>query len=192
MFERFTDRARRVVVLAKEEARAFDHNYTGTEHLLLGLVGEREGIAGITLAEVGVDLTALRTFVVEQVGVPPGEPDTRVPFTPRAKKVLELSLREALHLKHGYIGTEHILLGILREGEGMAVQALLAQGIDLESLRQKVVTRLGEGARQRARDMLFGGGGPVNERLRQIQESLDRIERRLDAMGPPDDEKKKP
>lgn len=188
MFERFTDRARRVVVLAQEEARAFGHHHIGTEHLLLGLLREGDGIAGLVLAEYEVDGAAVREFVEREAGSGTGQPGGHIPFTPRAKKILELSLREALQLRHTYIGTEHILLGILREGMGRGAQALAAQGLDLEAVRQQVVAKVGKGARERAREMVFGGGSPITERLQQIQDSLDRIERRLDAMGaPPDD-----
>src|SRR5829696_3245407 len=118
MFERFTDRARRVVVLAQEEARLLDHNYIGTEHILLGLVHEGGGVAAQALTQLGVSLEAVRDQVKEIIGRGAEAPTGHIPFTPRAKKVLELSLREALELGHNYIGTEHILLGLLREGEG--------------------------------------------------------------------------
>jgi ATP-dependent Clp protease ATP-binding subunit ClpA len=138
MFERFTDRARRVVVLAQEEARGLDHDYIGTEHILLGLIHEGDGVAAQALASLEVDLTAVRE-AVEQLA-PRGEssPSGHIPFTPRAKKVLELSLREALHFGHNYIGTEHILLGLIREREGMAAKALVQVGADLAQIRQRV------------------------------------------------------
>jgi Clp amino terminal domain, pathogenicity island component len=139
MFERFTDRARRVVVLAQEEARHLNHNHIGTEHILLGLINEREGVAAIALTELGISLEAARTMVVETVGQGAEEPASHIPFTPRAKKVLELSLREALQLSHNYIGTEHILLGLIREGEGVAAQVLVKLGADLDRVRQQVV-----------------------------------------------------
>ncbi|WP_285780655.1 Clp protease N-terminal domain-containing protein, partial [Microtetraspora sp. NBRC 13810] len=120
MFERFTDRARRVVVLAQEEARLLGHDRIGTEHFLLGLVGEGEGVAAQAVLGPGVDLAAVRREVEELTGRGRAAPSGHVPFTPRAKKVLELSLREALQLGHNYIGTEHILLGLIREGEGVA------------------------------------------------------------------------
>src|SRR5579859_1598409 len=124
MFERFTDRARRVIVLAQDEARLLDHNYIGTEHLLLGLIHEGEGVAAAALRELGVSLDAVRQKVEEIIGRGQQAPAGHIPFTPRAKKVLELSLRESNQLGHGYIGTEHILLGLLREGEGVAAQVL--------------------------------------------------------------------
>jgi ATP-dependent Clp protease ATP-binding subunit ClpC len=118
MFERFTDRARRVVVLAQEEARLLNHNYVGTEHVLLGLIRESQGVAAKALESLGISLEAVRTQVEEIIGQGQMAPTGHIPFTPRAKKVLELSLREAKQLGHDYIGTEHILLGLIREGEG--------------------------------------------------------------------------
>ncbi len=120
MFERFTDRARRVVILAQDEARAMNHNYVGTEHILLGLIHEGEGIAAKALGQLGISLEGARTQVEEIIGKGTQAPAGHIPFTARAKRVLELSLREALQLNHPYIGTEHILLGVLREGEGVA------------------------------------------------------------------------
>ena len=124
MFERFTDRARRVVVLAQEEARMLNHNYIGTEHVLLGLIHEGEGVAAKALESMNISLEAVRSQVEEIIGQGQAAPTGHIPFTPRAKKVLELSLREALQLGHNYIGTEHILLGLIREGEGVAAQVL--------------------------------------------------------------------
>jgi ATP-dependent Clp protease ATP-binding subunit ClpC len=144
MFERFTDRARRVVVLAQEEARMLDHNYIGTEHLLLGLVHEGEGVAAQALAGMGIQLEAVRWQVEQIIGRGKGRPAGHIPFTPRAKKVLELALREALQLGHNYIGTEHILLGLVREGEGVAAQVLQKLGADLNRVRQAVIRLLGE------------------------------------------------
>src|SRR5580765_3811750 len=128
MFERFTDRARRVVVLAQEEARMLNHNYIGTEHILLGLIHEGEGVAAKALESLGISLEAVRQQVEEIIGQGQQAPSGHIPFTPRAKKVLELSLREALGLGHNYIGTEHILLGVVREGEGVAAQVLGRRG----------------------------------------------------------------
>jgi hypothetical protein len=142
MFERFTDRARRVVVLAQEEARHLDHNYIGTEHILLGLIHEGEGVAARALTELDISLEAVRGEVMETVGRGPEPPSGHIPFTPRAKKVLELSLREALALGHNYIGTEHILLGLIREGEGVAAQVLIKLGANLERVRQAVIQLL--------------------------------------------------
>ena len=142
VFERFTDRARRVVVLAQEEARTLNHNYIGTEHVLLGLVAEGEGVAARALESLDVSLEAVRVQVEEIIGQGQSAPTGHIPFTPRAKKVLELSLREALQLGHNYIGTEHILLGLIREGEGVGAQVLLKLGADLNRVRQQVVQLL--------------------------------------------------
>jgi len=139
MFERFTDRARRVVVLAQEEARLLNHNYVGTEHLLLGLIHEGQGVAAKALELLGIRLEAVRAQVEEIVGRGQMAPTGHIPFTPRAKKVLELSLREAKQLGHNYIGTEHILLGLLREGEGVAAQVLVRLGADLSRVRGQVI-----------------------------------------------------
>jgi len=142
MFERFTDRARRVVVLAQEEARMLNHNYIGTEHILLGLIHEGEGVAAKALESLGISLDAVRQQVQEIIGQGQQAPSGHIPFTPRAKKVLELSLREALQLGHNYIGTEHILLGLIREGEGVAAQVLVKLGADLNRVRQQVIQLL--------------------------------------------------
>ena len=142
MFERFTDRARRVVVLAQEEARMLNHNYIGTEHILLGLIHEGEGVAAKALESLGISLEAVRAQVEEIIGQGQQAPSGHIPFTPRAKKVLELSLREALQLGHNYIGTEHILLGLIREGEGVAAQVLVKLGADLNRVRQQVIQLL--------------------------------------------------
>jgi ATP-dependent Clp protease ATP-binding subunit ClpC len=145
MFERFTDRARRAVVQAQEEARTLNHDFIGTEHILLGLVGEGQGLAAKALESLGVSMEAVRQRVEDIV--PPGQVEGRtghIPFTPRAKKVLELSLRESKLLGHRYIGTEHILLGLLREGEGVAAQVLTALGADLDGTRERVVQLLAE------------------------------------------------
>ena len=142
MFERFTDRARRVVVLAQEEARLLNHSYIGTEHILLGLIHEGEGVAAKALESLSISLDAVRAQVEEIIGQGGSSPSGHIPFTPRAKKVLELSLREALQLGHNYIGTEHILLGLLREGEGVATQVLVKLGADLGKVRQQVIQLL--------------------------------------------------
>jgi ATP-dependent Clp protease ATP-binding subunit ClpC len=142
MFERFTDRARRVVVLAQEEARMLNHNYIGTEHILLGLIHEGEGVAAKALESLGIALEGVRQQVEEIIGQGQHAPSGHIPFTPRAKKVLELSLREALQLGHNYIGTEHILLGLIREGEGVAAQVLVKLGADLNRVRQQVLQLL--------------------------------------------------
>jgi ATP-dependent Clp protease ATP-binding subunit ClpC len=139
VFERFTDRARRAVVLAQEEARMLNHNYIGTEHILLGLLREHDGVAGKALASLDITIEAVRGQVEEIVGQGRATPTGHIPFTPRSKKVLELSLREALQLGHNYIGTEHILLGVIREGEGVATQVLVKLGTNLNRLRETVI-----------------------------------------------------
>jgi hypothetical protein len=144
MFERFTDRARRVVVLAQEEARLLNHNYIGTEHILLGLIHEKEGVAARALTELGISLEAIRVEVVEIIGRGATAPSGHLPFTPRSKKVLELSLREALQLGHNYIGTEHILLGLIREGEGVAARVLVKLVGSRDRVRQQVIRVLAQ------------------------------------------------
>src|SRR5213592_156111 len=174
MFERFTDRARRVVVLAQEEARMLNHNYIGTEHILLGLIREGEGVAAKALESLGISQEAVRRQVGEITGQGQQPPSGHIPFTPRAKKVLELSLREALQLGHNYIGTEHILLGLIREGDGVAAQVLVKLGADLNRVRQQVTQLLhgyqstdviGEGSRRGKR-----------ARARQLDDALARID----------------
>ncbi|WP_462418556.1 ATP-dependent Clp protease ATP-binding subunit [Kytococcus sp. Marseille-QA3725] len=142
MFERFTDRARRVVVLAQDEARMLNHNYLGTEHILLGLIHEGEGVAAKALENLGISLDAVRQEVQEVIGQGKQAPSGHISFSPRAKKVLELSLREGLQMGHQYIGTEHILLGLIREGEGVAAQVLVKLGADLTTVRQQVLELL--------------------------------------------------
>ena len=139
MLERFTDRARRVVKLAEEEARMLNHNYIGTEHLLLGLIHEGNGVAAKALESLGISLQAVRQQVEEIIGRGQQVPSEGIPFTPRAKKVLELSLRESKQLGHTYIGTEHILLGLIREGDGVAAQVLVKLGAALNRVRQQVI-----------------------------------------------------
>jgi ATP-dependent Clp protease ATP-binding subunit ClpC len=163
LFERFTDRARRVVVLAQEEARLLNHNYIGTEHILLGLIHEGEGVAAKALESLGISLEAVRSQVEEIIGQGGSSPSGHIPFTPRAKKVLELSLREALQLGHNYIGTEHILLGLIREGEGVAAQVLVKLGADLSRVRQQVIQLLsgyaGSGGQEGGKAGASTGGG---------------------------------
>ncbi len=144
MFERFTDRARRVVVLAQDEARLLNHNYIGTEHILLGIVSLGEGTAAKTLESLGISIESVREVVQATVGVGKHSQSGHIPFTPRAKKALELSLREALLLGHDYIGTEHILLGLVREGDGVAAQVLVRMGADLNRVREQVIQVLAE------------------------------------------------
>jgi ATP-dependent Clp protease ATP-binding subunit ClpC len=159
LFERFTDRARRVVVLAQEEARLLNHNYIGTEHILLGLIHEGEGVAAKALESLGISLEAVRAQVEEIIGHGGQAPSGHIPFTPRAKKVLELSLREALQLGHNYIGTEHILLGLIREGEGVAAQVLVKLGADLSRVRQQVIQLLSGYAGSKESGGAPAGGG---------------------------------
>ena len=142
MFERFTDKARRVVVHAQEEARRVNHNYIGTEHLLLGLLREKEGVAAKALASMDISLEDVRGQVEEIIGRGETMPAGNIPFTPRAKKVLELSLRESIQLGHNYIGSEHLLLGLVREGEGVAAQVLVKQGAGLDAVRGAVLKLL--------------------------------------------------
>jgi ATP-dependent Clp protease ATP-binding subunit ClpA len=183
MFERFTDRARRVVVLAQEEARLLNHNYIGTEHMLLGLIHEGEGVAAKALESLGISLEAVRAQVEEEIiGQDQSAPTGHIPFTPRPKKVFELSLREALQLGHNYIGTEHILLGLVREGEGVAAQVLVKLGADLARVRQQVIQVLGGyaggedvGARMRLVRMT------VPDALREVEEQLAQVRREKEA-----------
>jgi ATP-dependent Clp protease ATP-binding subunit ClpC len=196
MFERFTDRARRVVVLAQEEARILNHDWIDTEHVLLGLLHEGEGVAAAALVAMDISLAAVRREVEEIIGRGEAAPVGHIAFTPRAKKVLELSLREALQLGHNYIGTEHILLGLIREGEGVAAQVLVRLGADLNRVRQQVIQLLhGPGTITAATDLPQPGDpagrerrGPllvdVLRRLRQIETRLDVLEGRAGGIGP--------
>jgi Clp amino terminal domain, pathogenicity island component len=167
MFERFTDRARRVIVLAQEEARLLNHAYIGTEHILLGLIREGEGVAAEALESLGISLDAVRQQVEEIIGQGQEAPSGHIPFTPRAKKVLELSLRESLQLGHNYIGTEHILLGLIREGDGVAAQVLVRLGADLNRVRHQVIQLIA------SRPLREGAPGP------EVQARLDVAEIRL-------------
>ena len=189
MFERFTDRARRVVVLAQEEARMLNHNYIGTEHILLGLIHEGEGVAAKALESLGISLEAVRQQVEEIIGQGQEAPSGHIPFTPRAKKVLELSLREALQLGHNYIGTEHILLGLIREGEGVAAQVLVKLGADLNRVRQQVIQLLGEyqgqepGAAAAGAEPQGGPAGrPERRQLAELRRRIESIDSRLSAI----------
>src|SRR4249919_3585575 len=187
VFERFTDRARRVVVLAQEEARLLNHNYIGTEHILLGLIHEGEGVAAKALESLGISLEAVRSQVEEIIGQGGSSPSGHIPFTPRAKKVLELSLREALQLGHNYIGTEHILLGLIREGEGVAAQVLVKLGADLSRVRQQVIQLLSgyagpQGGKETAGAPSGGGGGASEKESGQAGSAvLDQFGRNLTA-----------
>jgi ATP-dependent Clp protease ATP-binding subunit ClpA len=170
MFERFTERSRRVVVLAQEEARILNHNYIGTEHILLGLIHEGAGTAAKALESLGISLEAVRHEVEEIIGQGQQAPSGHIPFTPRAKKVLELSLREALQLGQEYIGTEHILLGLIREGDGVAAQVLVKLGADLNRVRERVI-QLAAG---RAGEEVIGPGSPRPDVAPARPGSLDR------------------
>jgi ATP-dependent Clp protease ATP-binding subunit ClpA len=190
MFERFTDRARRVVVLAQEEARMLSHNYIGTEHLLLALIHEGEGVAAKALESLGISLEAVRHQVEEIIGQGQGAQQGHIPFTPRAKKVLELSRREAQQLGHNYIGTEHLLLGLIREGEGVAAQVLAKLGADLDRVRQQVIQLLHahqstEPASSGAALGMRRGLGPLDvpARVNALESRLAAIEQRL-GTGP--------
>jgi ATP-dependent Clp protease ATP-binding subunit ClpA len=176
MFERFTDRSRRVVVLAQEEARRLDHNWIGTEHILLGLIHEGEGVAARALKSLEIGLEAVRQQVEEIIGRGQQPPSGHIPFTPRAKKVLELSLRESLQLGHHYIGTEHILLGLIREGDGVAAQVLFRLGGDLNLVHQQVIQLL-------AGIPADESGPGVKVRLEMVEQRLTAIEQRV-GIGP--------
>jgi hypothetical protein len=178
MFERFTDRARRVVPLAQEEARMLNHNYIGTEHILLGLLREGEGVAAKALESLGISLDAVRQQVEEIIGQGQQAPSGPIPFTPRAKKVLELSLREALQLGQNYIGTEHILLGLIREGDGVAAQVLIRLGADLNRVRQQIIALLYRSKESRL-DRRSAEEGAL---LPEVQARLDAVEDWLAAV----------
>ncbi len=182
MFERFTDRARRVLVLAQEEARLLNHNFIGTEHILLGLIHEGEGVAAKALESLGISLEAVREKVEETIG-PAGTSTTgSPPFTPRAKKVLELSLREALQLGHNYIGTEHMLLGLVREGEGVAAQVLVSLGADLSRVRQQVIQLL-SGYQAAGPEKATAGAAPGAQDVPAGSPVLDQFGRNLTQLA---------
>ncbi len=202
MFERFTDRARAIVVLAQEEARDLRHNYIGTEHLLLGLLRENEGLGGKSLTSVGLDLETARAEVERRIGEGLEDPHGHIPFTPRAKKVLELALRQALKLSHNYVGTEHVLLGLVAEGEGVAAQVLMTT-VDggLPAVRDAVFEAMGRppealvgiegrlvelGRTMRARFprvSLSGSEDELRKRLEAIEARLSVIEQMLRDLG---------
>jgi ATP-dependent Clp protease ATP-binding subunit ClpC len=179
MFERFTDRARRVIVLAQEEARMLDHNYIGTEHILLGLIHEGTGVAAKALESLDISLDVVRQQVEEIIGRGQETPSGHIPFTPRAKKVLELTQREAQQLGHDYIGTEHILLGLIREGSGVAAQVLVKLGADLNRVRQQVVQLLHE---YQAREPVSARSTTSEPSLPTVQARLEAFEQRLAAI----------
>ena len=187
MFERFTDRARRVVVLAEEEARMLNHNYIGTEHILLGLIGEGEGVAAKALESLGVSLAVVRQQVEEIIGQGEQALSESIPFTPRAKKVFELSLRESLQLGHQYVGTEHILLALIREGDGVAAQVLVKLGADLNRVRQQVIQLLHGYQGKEPTSAGTGAGSQLGQRTRvRPQEDaptrIELLDRRLAAI----------
>ena len=192
MFERFTERARRVVVFAQEEARELNHTYIGTEHLLLGLMRDSDSVAAHALRELDISQDAVREQVTEIIGRGKRSPSGHIPFTPRAKKVLELSLREALQLNHNYIGTEHILLGLVGEGEGVAAHVLIKLGGSLSRVRDKVIELAppgtGEGPELSSQLRRSGMRGPLEgltRRLEAMDERLAAIERHLGLAGGP-------
>lgn len=191
MFERFTEKARRVVVYAQEEARMLNQNYIGTEHLLLGLIREEEGIAARAVKSLNISLEDVRTQVEEIIGRGTSTPSAHIPFTPRAKKVLELSLRESLQLGHNYIGTEHILLGLIREGEGIAARVMINLGGDLDKVRNQVIELLSgyytdiepggaQGAPGTPPKKSFAKGGLLDEYGRNLTRSA--MENKLDPV----------
>ena len=188
MFERFTDRARRVVVLAQDEARGLNHNYIGTEHILLGLIHEGQGVGAKALESLGISLQAVRAQVEELIGQGQQAPSGHIPFTPRAKKIMELSLRKSLQLGHNYIGTEHILLGLIREGDGVAAQVLVKLGADLNRVRQQVIQLLhGHQVKEPLTAGTAAGEHPlppgVQTRLDAVEGRLADVEQRVGA-GP--------
>jgi ATP-dependent Clp protease ATP-binding subunit ClpC len=201
MFERFTDEARRVVVLAQEEARALGHGYIGTEHILLGLLSEGEGLAARALGALEITLDAAREQITEMIGEGTGQPSGHIPFTPRTKKVLELSLREAQRLGDSYIGTEHILLGVAREGEGVGAKVLDRLGASTDRVQAQVLATARAAPREEPRRVPVGRMPPTQpanvralmSRLDDIAERLTRIEALLAGMqGAPPRRSRKP
>jgi ATP-dependent Clp protease ATP-binding subunit ClpC len=191
MFERFTDRARKVVVYAQDEARQLEHSYIGTEHILLGLIREGEGVACKALESLGISLDSVRQHVEDAVGRGQKAPSGHIPFTPQAKRCLELSLRESIHLGHNYIGTEHILLGLISEGEGTAAQVLVELGADQDVTRRTVVEVLQNYpfklVSTRPRRVLAPAGwlGRLDRRLTALEDRLTAIEDHLGIARPP-------
>jgi ATP-dependent Clp protease ATP-binding subunit ClpC len=188
MFERFTDQARRVVVLAQEEARMLGHNYIGTEHLLLGLLAEGEGTAARALRSMEISLEVARVQVAEIIGEGTGQPTGHIPFTPRTKKVLELSLREAQRLGDSYIGTEHILLGLAREGEGVGAQVLERLGVSADRVQVQVLATIRTTPQEELRRISVGSmrgaraTGPERPGVHEVLSRLDEIAERLTAI----------
>ena len=193
MFERFSDRARRVMDLAQEEARLSSHDYVGTEHILLALIDEGEGVAARALESLGINEDAVRHEVEEIAGRGQQAPPEQIPFTPRARKALELALREAIQLGHIYVGTEHILLGLIRQGDGVATQVLAKLAADPNRVRQRVIQVLhghqGRSARVARRPGPAGGGkrkllSEVLGRLSSVETRLSAVERRVGTSAP--------
>jgi len=186
LFERFTERARQVVVLAQDEARALKHNYIGTEHILLGLLREEEGLAARVLESLDITVEEVRAQVARIVGQGDEVTSGQIPFTPRAKKVLQLALREALSLGHNYIGTEHILLGLVREDEGVAARILLDFDADAEKIRSEVLRVLSEpqprARRGRSRGPVLIVPHDLDSRLSSIEQLLSELATRLEAI----------
>ncbi|WP_372341874.1 Clp protease N-terminal domain-containing protein [Nocardia sp. CC227C] len=178
MFERFSDNARRAIVLSQEEARLLGHNYIGTEHILLGLAAAPDGTTAALLADLGVELPALRERVATMIGTAEGEPTGHIPFTPRAKKVLELSLREALLLHHSTIQPEHLLLALVREGEGVAAQILVAVGADADRVRKAVLAHFAA-AGPVPRDAPPSAEHELRQRITALEDRVAELERRL-------------
>ncbi|NNH75353.1 hypothetical protein HLB23_36820 [Nocardia uniformis] len=189
MFERFSDSARRVVVLSQEEARLLGHNYIGTEHLLLGLMAEGDGVAAQVLTGLGIDLPALRDSVEKIIGQgEKTEPSGNIPFTPRAKKVMELSLREALQLRHSYIGPEHMLLAVVREGEGVAAQILTAFDAETDRIRSAVMAQLASSATVRREAAAAAPEVELRQRVTELERRVTDLERRLGESEQPSGE----
>ena len=183
MFERFTERARQVVVLAQEEARTLKHNYIGTEHILLGLLREEEGLAARVLESLDITVERVRGQVVRIVGSGEEVTSGQIPFTPRAKKVLELALREALSLGHNYIGTEHILLGLVRENEGVAARILLDFDADSEKIRNEVIRMLSGPTGRRSGPGAVAGGSGAGADAKKSSKLLDQFGRNLTKLA---------
>ncbi|MFE2998913.1 Clp protease N-terminal domain-containing protein [Nocardia sp. NPDC059246] len=181
MFERFTDTARRAIVLAQEEARLLGHDWIGTEHLLLGVLHGGDPIAGQALADVGLDLSGLRERVNQAVGVQEnGGPAGHIPFTPRSKKVLEMSLREAMRLQHNYIGPEHLLLALVAEGSGVAAQVLISEGATADDLRDRIDARM---AASPGPTGVPSAEAELRRRITELEHRVAELERRLDGPG---------
>jgi ATP-dependent Clp protease ATP-binding subunit ClpC len=191
LFERFTERARQIVVLAQDEARALKHNYIGTEHILLGTLRENEGLGSVVLYELGASLDGLRAWVKENVGEGDEAVSGQIPFTPRAKKVLEMALREALSLGHNYIGTEHVLMGLIREEEGFHYKYLQSLDITPEQIRNSIIRHLSGPGRHLIEpvDQIRSAAKNIRMGIKQISRGLDALEAALEQQLPPDPDK---